>query len=363
MKIFLVLIAMLLTTALEAQSRAALPAPGEDPRGEPELTVCSQNLKNYGSFVDSKSREAGLKLEDFKEKEQALVSRFERAKCDVVGVQELLGRDNEKAQKAIDQLALALQKRTNRVYETRIGDTNDGISRVGFLVAKDRAEIASVMTYKKVLLPKLSEDQKPRLFSRSPLEIQLAVRPKGESQARTVSLVNFHFKSKSGASGDAAALEWETYRMEMAEGLRRILEKRFRNSFGSGAIPLLVLGDRNGNFDVASAKILDGTLPLSRFQGQAVCRLSKRGVPLCQGGVEGVQKLFSVLLGDPQTKLLHGTFVYEKIFSWLDDILVPAETLPLAWKRFDVAGDYDSGVISTPSFASDHALVWVRLNW
>jgi hypothetical protein len=126
---------------------------------------------------------------------------------------------------------------------------------------------------------------------------------------------------------------------------------------------LIVLGDRNSNFDTASARILEGTLALKHFQEEGGCRLSKRGVPLCKQGTALPQRLFSVLLGDPQTKLQPGTFRFKKEYSWLDDILMPLESLRYTWRSFDNSESYDCGVVNEPGLASDHALVYVKLNW
>jgi len=205
--------------------------------------------------------------------------------------------------------------------------------------------------------------QKPRLFSRGPLEIQLRVKSRERSPSKIVALVNFHFKSKHGASRDPAKLEWETYRMEMAEGLRRVVINRHEQGFNSGETILVVLGDRNSHFDAASAKILEGILTLNHFRGEGVCRLSKRGVPLCQAGRALPQRLFSVLLTDPEAKLLSGTFSFENTYSWLDDILMPAESLRFTWQDYDVEGNYASEVIYEPELASDHGMTRVSLNW
>ena len=107
-----------------------------------------------------------------------------------------------------------------------------------------------------------------------------------------------------------------------------------------------------------------GVVRLKHFQGtEPLCRLSKRGVPICQGGIPAAQELFSVLTGDPQTKLLPGTIKYKNVYSWYDDIIMPLESLPFAWSGPASTGDYDTGVVYEPKWASDHALVWVRLNW
>jgi hypothetical protein len=47
----------------------------------------------------------------------------------------------------------------------------------------------------------------------------------------------------------------------------------------------------------------------------------------------------------------------------LDDILMPAESLPFAWDEAATEGVFDSGVVYEESDASDHAMVYVRLNW
>ena len=335
-----------------------------DPRGQPELTICSQNLENYGVFAEAAARTPGFTQSDLERKEQALGTRFARANCDVIAVQELLGKTKESAEAGALQLARVAQKYTGRVFETRVGETNDQVSREAYLVARDRAEILSTLSYARVELPKIAEDkQKPRLFSRGPLEIQLRVKGLEESRERIVTLIDLHFKSKAGSSKDPTQLEWETYRMEQAEALRRIIEERHAQALESAAAPLIVVGDRNADFQLASAKILTGNLTLAAFQGTAACRLGKQGTPLCQAGVAKPQILFSVLTSDPQTKLLPGTFSYKKEFSWIDDILMPAESLPLAWEDPGVAGDFRSGIIYNPSGASDHALVWASLNW
>jgi predicted extracellular nuclease len=346
-----------------AQSRSNQLNVLDDPRGPPELVVCSQNLQNYGTWDQVNGRGSSPTPEALRLKERDLVARFVRARCDVIAAQEILGVDMQKGTKSLEALAKALQLGTGRFWEVRLGASLDKTLHTGMLVARDRAEIVSTLSYENVELPKTSEKQKPRLFRRAPIEVQLLVKGRGESSSKSVTIVNFHFKSKSGSKDDPAALEWETYRMEMAEALRRIVENRHARSFGSGESILVLLGDRNSNFDAASAKILEGALTLKNFQSGGTCRLSKRGAPLCQAAAQLPQRLFSVLTTDPQTKGHPGTYLYKNIYSWLDDILLPAESLPFAWRAFDSEGDYASGVLSDPPDASDHALVWTALNW
>jgi len=350
------------STVVNAETKKKPVDPNQDPRGPVELVVCSQNLNNYGSPNGTAAR-LGISPSEFQEKENAIVTRIAKTHCDVVALQEVLARNEEDGKKILKNLAEKLRERTGRFYEPAIGTSTEPSLRNGYLVAKDRAEITNTLSYSKVELPRLAADQKPRLFTRGPLEMQITVKAVGDGKPRTVTLINLHFKSKAGSMGDPTGLEWETYRMEMAEGLRRIIENRHKRALTSAESPLIVLGDRNANFDLASAKILEGALSLQDFQTEGGCRLSKRGVPICKPGVRSAQILYSVLTTDPKMKQQPGTFVYKKVFSWIDDILLPAEALPLAWKEFDVSGRYDSGVVSEPEAASDHSLIYVKLNW
>jgi hypothetical protein len=215
-----------------------------------------------------------------------------------------------------------------------------------------------------VELPKLDPKQRQRLFARGPFELQLQVQSADETYSKKITLVNFHFKSQSTRGGlDPAGLHFEPYRMEMSEALRRIVEVRHADSLKNGETVLLLLGDRNSHRDSASARILEGTLRLSDFKNDGACRLSSRGTPLCRPGTGRPQELFSVLTTNPLTRGLKGTIRYDGVYSWIDDILLPAESLPFAWETPDVEGQYSSGVVYEPENASDHALIWVSLNW
>jgi len=339
------------------------PLVGEDPRGPSDLTVCSQNLKMYGTFSTLKVRNPAYTRKEHAEKIAGLVERFDAANCDVISLQEVMGEKEADAKAALEELATQLGKRDNRIFSTRVAPPAEGGMTLGFLVANDRATILNAVSYSKVELPKLAEKQRPRLFLRTPMELQISVPSRNGHELKTISIVNFHFKSKRGAASDPTGLEWETYRMEMAEALRRIIDSRHQQAFASSDSLLLVMGDRNGNYDVASARILEGSLVLQEFREKGGCRLSKRGLPICKTGTSLPQRLFSVFARNERVHSLPGTFSYEGEYSWLDDILMPAESLPFAWKSPYHEGEYDSGVVYAPKSASDHALVYVKLNW
>jgi hypothetical protein len=50
-------------------------------------------------------------------------------------------------------------------------------------------------------------------------------------------------------------------------------------------------------------------------------------------------------------------------YSWLDDILMPQESLRFGWVRPGSEGDFASGTVSSYPEASDHSMAFVALNW
>jgi len=340
-----------------------LPVPGGDPRGAADLVVCSQNLKLFGIYDAMSRNNPTYTRQKYSQKVDDLVSRFLAAKCDVVAVQEVIGKTQADGEAALNQLASRWRERSNRFFKVMTAPPSEGSMTNGFIVALDRVTVEQALPYGRVQLPKIWSRQKPRLFSRPPYELQLSVKARDSQLAKAISIVNFHFKSKRGGQDDPTGLEWETYRMEMSEGLRRVLEMRHKDAFASGESILVALGDRNSNFDVASARILEGSLSLSSFGEKGPCRLSKRGVPLCVAESELPRRLFSVLTSNAASTTYPGTYLYKGEYSWLDDIIMPAESLRYAWQTAFSEGVYGSGLIATPEEASDHALVYVALNW
>ena len=320
-------------------------------------------MKLFGTYETVKSRAPNTTKGEHELKIEELAKRFLTARCDVIAMQEVMGEKEADAKAALEELAAQIRRVTNRIFISRVAPVAEGKMTLGYLVAQDRATVVSALSYAKIELPTIGEKERPRVFQRTPMELQLTVASRDGGEPRTVSIVNFHFKSKRGGASDPTGLEFETYRMEMAEALRRIVESRHQHSFASGESILVVLGDRNGNFDVASARILEGSLVLANFRKDGGCRLSKRGVPLCKTGISLPQRLFSVFARNERSKQVPGTFSYQGEYSWLDDILMPAESLPYAWRSAFKEGVYDSGVVYNPKGASDHALVYVRLNW
>ena len=123
---------------------------GGDPRGETDLTVCSQNLKLFGSYSVLKARDSKYSIKKHRVKVEDLVERFVSQNCDVIGVQEVLGKSEEESKAALKELAEELRFRTNRFYDFRVAPPADGKMTIGFLVAQDRAQITNTLAYSRV---------------------------------------------------------------------------------------------------------------------------------------------------------------------------------------------------------------------
>lgn len=323
------------------------------------FVVCSQNLENYGEIPDIQERTKNFRIGDLRAKEEALVQRFLAAKCDVIAVQEILAKDKdkikkrEKARNVLKKLAWLLSSSSKREFDIRVGKSNDEQLSLGFIFAKDKVSSVDTRSYDNIDLPKLSEGQKQRRFTRGPFEIQLQV------NGKKIVLVNFHFKSRSSrGSYDYSGLGFEPLRMEMAEGLKTQILEKYLQQAEKDKIILLMMGDRNSDYNSAAASILRGERSLNRFSKYGDCQVSKEGRPLCQDRRIDSPKYVSVLLNNSALRRVGGTFRYKRNFVWLDDIMMPAPSLKYAGDKIT---QYNSGVIDHYANASDHALVWVKL--
>ncbi len=360
-KILLLTLILLAVFDISADERAKEFSLSPDPRGLPDITICTQNLGLFGTFSDSEIRQPSLTKEEYKIKLNSLVERFMRARCDIIAVQEVLGEKTE-AFKALLTLRERLRKKWNRFFNIVNGD-GEYASRCAFLFAIDKVELLHSVTYQGVELPKINPQDASRSFPRAPLEVQLRTLSGIGAEKKILRLITFHFKSKRGGWKDPAQLEYETHRMVMAEALRRIILSRHNGAVRKGTSPLILLGDRNSDEFSASARILEGSIHLGNFFNGKTCRIGGGGAPLCTPMARGPQDFFSVLTSDVETRSQGGTFLYKKKPVWLDDILLPAEALHYARTRLDDSGNYDSGLLFEPKEASDHALAYVKLNW
>jgi hypothetical protein len=350
--VILVAIAILHTGNVFPENRIPLLNQNKDFRGGPEVVICTQNLHNFGTLSEMEKRSKTDKISR-NIKIKGLIKRFSDSKCDIIAVQEIIGTKDAGRITALAELVKLLSKHTSKTYRYLIGDGVDKVSRLGFIYSPDTAKLISSISYRKVILPALMENSRPEFYLRAPLEARFMVKSSNNTP-RIITLINMHLKSKRGGSRDPAKLDWEIDRMEMSEGIRRIILNRHSESLQNIQKPLIILGDRNSE---------EGIITLKDFRRDAKCRLSKRGVPLCVSPEVEPQLFRSVIVNDKELKYQGGTYYYRKDGMWIDDILLSVPSLPYALAGSISNDNYTVGLNRSYSEASDHALVWLQLNW
>jgi endonuclease/exonuclease/phosphatase family metal-dependent hydrolase len=312
------------------------------------ITVCSQNLNNYN--FSSKVKPKNAKQSDF------LVERFVNASCDIIAVQELLRGSKKEAERSLKYLAKKLSKQTGDTYQIIVGDAEDKRITNGYLVSSSVAEIVSVHDYSRKNIPRLSILGPGRIFSRGPLELKLRLRTSPNSATRDLILYNIHFKSKADGWKDKTGTSYETLRMEMAEGLRNIIEAEVK----APETVVMVLGDRNSSSGSATDEILSGKRTLEDFSERLICRLSDELEPLCKEEARVKTVLVGLISEALKSKQLSGgSYRYKGQMYLLDEIYV----LPKDNSRFRKSNNQPNvGIEGVFGKGSDHKLVYAVLS-
>ncbi len=319
--------------------------PNVEKSNSQKLTICSQNLNNFGYF-SNKDRYFGRK-EVFLKQKTSLVKRLLDSKCDIVAVQEVLGNSIFNAKKSLSLLTEEITDKSGRLFDFKIGEVNDRRRFLGFMYAVDKFKYKKDNSYFRTYLPKREKLDPSAGFSRGPFRLDLEHRQTGKD----FTFITFHFKSKSSKSGiDYSGYSWELPRMRMAQGLNNILDK-LQNELQNTQI--IVLGDRNSEHFSASAKILQGELNLNEFKSNGGCHLKKSGKFDCKLKSEAH---YESLLERSNKKI--ATYYYKNKPEWIDDIFVPKNSIEkLRGVEFS-----SSGVSFKNKNASDHGLLWVSLS-
>lgn len=323
----------------------------------PSLTICSQNLANYGLSEEVAVRMGNRKGMPLEVREGLLVERFRSAGCRIIAVQEVVGHSQERAMAGLERLAQRLSTASGERFVPLLGGARPGDVRCGFLVAKEGVVIERAVSYAGLLLPKLEPARRFDRLSRGPLVIQVRWR------SQRLTLVNIHLKSKYGGGRDPYRLQFELLRMQMAQQVRHLLEAHFASELGKRDEWVLILGDRNSRRGSASDAILRGERALADFApvpGSAIgCLVAKSGEAVCPAAPVPRAPFFDSLLvprflrGDPR-----GSYRFHGKDEWIDEIAVYRPALFSA-----VTAGYSprSQVVWDPVGASDHALVAVEL--
>ena len=317
---------------------------------EDSLRICSQNIYRYGAKYRKFSNKRRQKQLGY------LITRFKKANCDIIAIQELPGASYREAERILDDLAFELQRRSGEVFEAYIGKSHDRFIRNAFLVRKSLGKVEDVKQYYRVALPRLRKGYgRTNRFSRGPLGLFILT-----AKGRNLFVVTMHFKSKRGAHKDPTGTKFEALRLEMAEGLRAIVTKEMKN-LPSDTV-LVVLGDRNTSAGSGSSEVLEGLRRLDDFSYHG-CRLDKKLKADCgQLRRHSAQLigLFTYRKSSNPRKYRAGSYRHKKREELIDEILVREKDLAL-FRRSDktlaigFGGQFYKG--------SDHKLLWANLDW
>jgi hypothetical protein len=242
-----------------------------DKRGKPELRICTLNLNIYGTFkaVRSNTRRGA---KNYLAREKAIVSLLAESGCNVVALQGLVGMNLADAEKGINRLAEKVTKHTSWRWTGYVGGSNNKEGFNGYLISNHNIRVEAGTSYvfdELVKLPGFGEDR----FVRGPFEVVLRVRDSEHGIWHAVVLITMYFRKAL----DQIAVEPEGYRMQMAETLRRILEKRSQQ-YAEGNKPVIVLlGDRAEPRYAPAAQILEGALQLKDFRSGGPCEVKEIG--------------------------------------------------------------------------------------
>ena len=321
-----------------------------------ELTICTQNLNNFGLLREVKKRVPYIQPKDLGRKKKALIDRIAVVGCDIVAVQEVLSVGEREAAMVLSQFARELSFKTRRLFRSTVGPSNDKRLFLGFLYSSEKISLAKTESFRGEVLPRISDYGPNTRFSRGPFMAEFRRREEERAEER-LRIVNFHFKSKSTKGGyDRTGYSFETKRIMMAEGLRQIAMKLDREEDDENTITTVVLGDRNSEPFSASGEILTGKLKISQFRSQEKesCKLSKSTRPLCTFSYSGSAPKLRSVFEDKRMPI--GSYRYRGKDELIDDILLPAEDLN---KVARIDGVSYSGISFDHKDASDHGMPWV----
>ena len=301
------------------------------------IVVCSLNTNRFSEAESTNIAQAELLLKD-----------AAAHNCSILAIQELYGKNKKQAEKNLLLLKSAFSQMKGESILSSLGRTNDNNLRNAFLYEEDKWLVKSEKTFNKMSLPKLKARAPSIRFSRGPHMLALSLRKDNcGCDISNIAFFSFHLKSKRGGWKDPTKSNFETLRMQMAQGLKNLSEVYEEK----GYLPIL-LGDRNSTPDSPSAAILRGDLKLKDFSS-GLCRLDNEHKASCkvtknQGDLSGV--LHRSLTSDK------GSYNHKGKWELIDEILLPKEEL----NRFE-SKDIQAGFGEVRQGGSDHLLIWTAI--
>lgn len=339
------------------------------------VRVCSQNLNRYGKSHGKKH----------KDQESDLVERVIKARCDVLGVQELYGESKKQATRTLVRFIRALEKRSGREYDLFVGESQDPEIRNAVIYDVRIGKLLWAKSYGRELLPKLQPLGPNRRHLRAPVGLALQVRLTKTNQDSagyydknrqievaelssnqqtgqiTLLIINYHFKSKVRSDLDPTQTQYESERLASAAHVHYLMAQEIAATSQDKPLIALMLGDRNSGPQSASAGVLRGRPEFNNFLYRGGCEIDESLRPSCPAGVATSSKTRFIDLLDWHNQLNPHRELYSYRFRSEEEIIDEI----LVWERSSryLVGPSGPRVQTTGNYrqGSDHRLVWAEI--
>jgi hypothetical protein len=349
-----------------------------DPRGAPEIRLCTLDMAYYGGLKDYRRILKAEKLPLREKTERSALRALTKAQCDIVALQSILGTDDKNIDSAMRIFTKKLKKASGAEYDVLLSPANREIVRSGFLVKKGAGDVVRTQYFRNLSFTQFGIFT-AKEFTRMPFELVLKVHGKDGAADKELLLLTFDFRN----TFVMAEKEREKLRLQMADALRKIVHTELKN-FPDDVQPIVVLlGDRRAPKYAPSVQLLEGRLRLVDFAQSGKCTLTEDQKASCasppkhfkeffglsseglsaepvrrQQEIDGVKKQVLVY---PDPKVLRRQTL--KIWNYTTDIYLRSQDLDLASSSIYRQGRYAAGTIPVQSGLAQSPLVWAELNW
>lgn len=368
----------------------------QDPRGKPELRVCSIDLNNFATLADVAHLVRGGNPAALLLKEHTTVNAVLRLGCGVVALQGVAGKNSAAGAEALKRLTKPLSKRSGEAWQAYIAESPQHSGFNAFLVRPSAGKVFGTVTHAAEPFVHLKGINSVRGI----FQLDLRVPGQDGRRPKAVLLINFHFQNALKPTHP----EPEMMRLQLAEGVRKVAVQALRDEmqFDPENVPLvIVLGERNEPISRPAHVVLSGRARLSAFDPGGGCvlheepeagnagkkdkaKLEKLKISFeCSREALGPAVLFDLLTsgvvasGRPEQyqedgetrwrrsaadrKAKAGKDRWDKVLS--AGMYLFQEDLPIALRHPDRPMEYSTGIGSVRNGKPESPLIWADFNW
>jgi len=312
--------------------------------------VCSQNLYHFGEKAVRAREKSQLAY---------LTKRILRAECDIVAVQEVIGGTESEAATTLSRIAHSWEAAGAEKILSYVGTTKDKFIRNGFLVRSSVGRVVTVKSFLDAPVPSLSPLGPVLFFQRAPMALVLetpATKPN-----RRFWIMNMHQKSRSRGFEDGSGTHYELLRLEMAKGVRDIIEQEEQKE-PDGTI-FVITGDRNSDENDASVDVLLGRRELADFSKSGGCKIRKDDRAQCKNESPRPAEFVGLFQHRREKfpgEYPGGTYSFKNRQTALDEFAIREKNLPLVTRP---NGKLSIGLEGQFFRGSDHKLIWAEFHF